>query len=424
MDINLESHFLSEVSEEILYSEEVKACGKSCTLALCNSKLFLSDSKIVHSYDWQSVLGAKVVKKSKKKKILLLCFPIIENKRRFIKHSLQSADPEKLVKILQSMAFLNKMPAIYDTRYLKRFKVIINPNSGRGFSRRVWAQVSPLFESCELSISYTERRNHATEIISELELSEFDGLLIVSGDGLVHEAINALCRREDGDLARMFPISVIPAGSANALAQVVCDLSGEPVSPEICALLAIKGTQYPMDISRVNFASGQVIYSFLSVCWAFIADVDIESERCRCCGACRFDVYGFWRILALRRYAGRITWDDGEYNGPIPYFMACNAPFIGTGMNVAPRADITDGMNDIVMLEDVGRIALTRVLLRQDAGSHVSLPYLKYYKTKKWRLEPEESSRRGIYSIDGELYDVENIEVEVLHKHCTVFVLR
>ena len=110
---------------------------------------------------------------------------------------------------------------------------------------------------------------------------------------MVHEVINALCKREDGDLARMFPVGVIPAGSANALSQVVCDKSGEPVSPEICSFIAIKGTTSPFDISLVKFESGSVVYSFLSVFWALIADIDIESETCRCCGACRFDLYGF-----------------------------------------------------------------------------------------------------------------------------------
>ena len=91
-------------------------------------------------------------------------------------------------------------------------------------------------------------------------------------------------------------------------------------------------------------------------------------------------------------------------------------------MFVAPKAEIDDGMNDILILGDVGRMNLIRVLLRQDAGNHLNAPNLKYIKTKKWSLEP--GPRRGIFSIDGELYAAENIEVEVLHKNSTMFILR
>lgn len=383
--------------------------------------LILSEPKETQKYDWQDVLGAKVEKKSSKKRIILLCFPIHGTSRKLFKHKITSESPEKLVKTIQNMAYLSFMPEIFNQTYVKKFKIIINPNSGRGVSRRVWSSVSCLFEACEVSVSYTERRFHATEIVQSLNLREYEGILVISGDGLVHEVINALCKRENGDLDRMYPIGVIPAGSANALAQTVCEKSGEPVSAEVCAFLAIKGKPVPFDISLVKFDSGLTVYSFLSVFWAFIADVDIGSEKCRCCGACRFDLYGFWRVLALKRYHGSITWDNGEYNGPVVYFMSCNTPFIGKDMKVAPKSEFDDGTNDLLLLGNVGRMDLIRVLLRQDAGNHLDSPRLNYVKTTKWTLTP--SSNRGVFSIDGEAYPPEPIKVEVLQKYCSVYSL-
>lgn len=61
-----------------------------------------------------------------------------------------------------------------------------------------------------------------------------------------------------------------------------------------------------------------------------------------------------------------------------------NTPWIGSDMNVAPRANMEDGFNDIMYLtEDVGRRGLIQVLLRQDSGRHVNLAQLKYVKTTK-----------------------------------------
>ena len=35
----------------------------------------------------------------------------------------------------------------------------------------------------------------------------------------------------------------------------------------------------------------QTSWSFLALMWGLVADVDLESEACRCFGAARFDVY-------------------------------------------------------------------------------------------------------------------------------------
>ena len=53
----------------------------------------------------------------------------------------------------------------------------------------------------------------------------------------------------------------------------------------------------PIDLVQVDTVSGPV-YSFLSITWGFIADVDIESERFRKLGNARFTVEAIARILS------------------------------------------------------------------------------------------------------------------------------
>jgi len=48
------------------------------------------------------------------------------------------------------------------------------------------------------------------------------------------------------------------------------------------------------------------IYSFLSLFWGILADCDINSEIIRCLGPARFTVWGTYRVLCSRRYAGSI----------------------------------------------------------------------------------------------------------------------
>ena len=44
------------------------------------------------------------------------------------------------------------------------------------------------------------------------------------------------------------------------------------------------------------------IASFLSLAWAFISDVDLNSEFLRFMGGMRFDVYGTYRALWQKSY--------------------------------------------------------------------------------------------------------------------------
>jgi sphingosine kinase len=48
------------------------------------------------------------------------------------------------------------------------------------------------------------------------------------------------------------------------------------------------------------------VYSFLSVAWGIIADIDLESEKIRCCGDSRYTIWGAYRALSLRKYPATV----------------------------------------------------------------------------------------------------------------------
>lgn len=64
----------------------------------------------------------------------------------------------------------------------------------------------------------------------------------------------------------------------------------------ISALNIVGGNRCPMDLVRVETHT-QVVYSFLSVGWGFIADIDIESERLRMLGSPRFTIWSIARLI-------------------------------------------------------------------------------------------------------------------------------
>lgn len=63
-----------------------------------------------------------------------------------------------------------------------------------------------------------------------------------------------------------------------------------------------------MDLVSIHLSSSPRLFSFLSLAWGFIADVDIESEKYRHIGAVRFTIGTLVRLASLRVYRGKLSY--------------------------------------------------------------------------------------------------------------------
>lgn len=133
----------------------------------------------------------------------------------------------------------------------------------------------------------------------------------MGGDGIMFEVVNGLFERWDWlEAIKQLPIGVVPGGSGNGLARSIAYCCNEPYLP--CstlpsALAAVKNHTNPMDLVRVETTS-TIMFSFLSVGWGLLSDVDIESERLRMLGGQRFTVWCVARLIGLRTYKGSVTY--------------------------------------------------------------------------------------------------------------------
>lgn len=197
-----------------------------------------------------------------------------------------------------------------------RLLLLVNPFGGRGLAwQRCMDHVVPMISEAGLSFNLiqTERQNHARELVQGLSLSEWEGIVTVSGDGLLYEVLNGLLDRPDWEDAVPMPIGVLPCGSGNALAGAVNHHGGfeQTVGVDLllnCSLLLCRGGSHPLDLLSVTLASGSRCFSFLSVAWGFLSDVDIHSERFRALGSARFTLGAVLGLATLHTYRGRLSY--------------------------------------------------------------------------------------------------------------------
>ena len=82
----------------------------------------------------------------------------------------------------------------------RKVLILINPFSGGGAAAANWVIAKGLLDKAYIGMTIieTERAGHAYDIVNkELKHDDYDGVVTVSGDGLIHEVVNGLYRRED-----------------------------------------------------------------------------------------------------------------------------------------------------------------------------------------------------------------------------------
>jgi diacylglycerol kinase family enzyme len=193
----------------------------------------------------------------------------------------------------------------------RRLLILINPFAGRKNAQSIYEHVvKPMLALAnidQVTCLTTCYDGHAIELIASCEnLLTYTDIVSIGGDGVFHEILNGLLRRPDAEDAVKIALSVIPTGSGNALA----------VSLGIANVYSatwnlIKRFIRPMDLLAIT-QGAKSYYSFIFVAWAFLADVDLESDDYRWFGPARFNAAAFMRLIRLRRYRARLYYLESD----------------------------------------------------------------------------------------------------------------
>lgn len=217
--------------------------------------------------------------------------------------------------------------------------------------------------------------------------------------------------------------------------------------------MALKGSIVPMDLSYVE-TKNHKHYAFLILGWGLISDVDILSESMRWMGEPRMTVAALYFLLVRRLYRGKLSMFTGvrddkssivtgpgcAFNSattadenavlpplclPIPSvdgWTVVEADFVtvwvlqtshcSVNVHSGPGITLDDGLFTIIVVRDISRFDMIKLLLGIEDGSHVDHPNVEIYKASAYRLEP--MTERGLFSLDGEVVEYGPIQASIL----------
>ncbi|XP_013190727.2 sphingosine kinase 1 [Amyelois transitella] len=196
----------------------------------------------------------------------------------------------------------------------KKLLILLNPKSGPGKGRELFqTKVATLLQEAEVpyDLHVTKYAQYAREFVRTRNVYSWRGIVAVGGDGVLFEVLNGMFERLDWQQALSeVPLAILPCGSGNGLAKSICHQFNEPYIPQNLTGLSMaltRGKTTPLDVVRIETKT-KIMFSFLSVGWGLLSDIDIESERLRAIGGQRFAVWALARILGLRKYKGVVSY--------------------------------------------------------------------------------------------------------------------
>jgi diacylglycerol kinase (ATP) len=293
----------------------------------------------------------------------------------------------------------------------KRFLAIVNPRGGAKRAMGVAEHVAPVFAKAgaELDVYPTEHAGHATRIAETADLTDYQGICIIGGDGTTHEVVSGLLQREDGDT---LPLGLIPAGTGNTLHHhLQC---GEPLE---AAQRIVKQEPHPLDVVRVTM-NEDTAYCINIVGWGAVADINRRAEKLRLLRKSRYALATLAQILIPKPRRAILELDDTVIEDEFLFVLACNTKSTGAGMMVAPNAQVDDGLMDVVILRNTSRWQTLRMFKKVFDGSHLSLPCIECHQVRTMAIRSQGSQP---LNLDGENKGTSPLRAEVMAGALQVF---
>ncbi len=290
--------------------------------------------------------------------------------------------------------------------------MIANPKGGSQNVMEIISNIKPIFENAdaELMIHETSWSRHANEIAQNMNFDDYSGLITVGGDGTAHEAINGLMNRSDG---KKIPLGLIPGGSGNSF------LYGLDCHDPIDAVNRIlNGNTVLIDVAKMTMEN-EIIYSFNIIGWGLITAIARTSEPLRWWPKQRYNIATVIELIRMSALTTKLIVDGEEIDGQISFLIACNTPYTGVGMKMAPRAKLDDGKIDLIVVKGATRIQMLKLFPKVFDGSHIESNLVDYYQAKTFELIPEHDD---LLDIDGELTGTTPFKVEMISKAINIFI--
>lgn len=287
--------------------------------------------------------------------------------------------------------------------------LVVNPKSGGGKTEKTFPQMRKTIEgalgACDVEL--TKHAGHGSDIAKKAGDEGYELVVAVGGDGTFNEVANGLMASSKSGTH----IGLIGQGTGGDFRKTLAatNASGSDAAIEALVDRLIASTERPIDAGWLTFVGndgaprGRAFLNIASFGLGGLVDRLVNDAPKWMGGSAAFFVGALRAAARYRNQAVRVT-VDGELSRQtsIANLAVANGRFFGGGMQIAPRAELDDGLFEVVGLENVDFTQQLRLAPHLYAGTLLGKPGVTYTRGKVVVAEPVDAAEHVLLDVDGE----------------------
>lgn len=274
---------------------------------------------------------------------------------------------------------------------MKKIKIIENPSSGRQSVDKRLDRIIKLLLDQGYTINkfLTKKKDDAMNETIKTCKEDWDLIIVSGGDGTVNEVAKGIVYGE-----KKIPVAVLSSGTVNDFANHM----KLPKNPNDFVKMINKGYYMDVDLGKindnyfVNVAAGGLLSN---------VGYQVLPETKLVLGRLAYYLEGVKEITREGFDSIRLDIKSDEFTGTedILLFLISNSSSVGGFKNIAPKANVSDGYLDAVLIKKSGLPDIANIIVSIFTGDHINHPNVIYFKSKSIEISSTEDVP---IDIDGE----------------------
>ncbi len=266
---------------------------------------------------------------------------------------------------------------------------ILNPNAGNGKGHRDWNRISEILKRnhIQTAVKFTEEKGQAIGLVREALKEGFRKIISIGGDGTLNEIVNGVFTQDHCSPGEVI-LSMIPVGTGNDWGRMF----GIPTVYEGAVQVIREGRLMLHDIGLVSFFNGEheekryfINIAGLGFESVVVRKTNYQKDRGKS-GKAIYLYNLLSSLIAYRNTTAEIIVDGIGSTGRIFSINVGNGKYCGGGMRQTPDAIPDDGLLDITVIRDIGKLEIIRSLKLLYDGTILSHPLVDGYRARNLKV--------------------------------------
>lgn len=221
-------------------------------------------------------------------------------------------------------------------------------------------------------VVFTTRPLEATEIAQREVQQSRPVIVAVGGDGTLNEVVNGFFRN-GAPLPTTSKLAMVPLGTGGDFRRTL----RIPVDPRQAIEVLRNGLVRRIDAGCVTYTTADgmtAVRHFINIADAGLGgDVVYQiGNGTKRFGSFAYTLAGFRALIGFKNKPMTVEVDRARYELPkAQQVVIANCQFFGGGMKMAPSASPTDGVFDVILIKNAGKIETMRGMNDIRSGKHL-----------------------------------------------------